>query len=143
MYSTILKIQLAIVCLQEMKTWVFLSWHVRYFTTSRYHTVGLYHNHAVLKHLTTKTSHFITAHFAIIHLVSNRKVLTILGTATDFLTEAFINVAAFLIRPITAIFFVITNLTLRNAFAIFAHKERAVTWLLWKTKRNTQLGVIY
>lgn len=99
--------------------------------------------HAVVKHLRTKNSLYITSHFAIIHLVSNRKVLTILGTATDFLTEAFINVAAFLIRAITAIFFVITNLVLRNALAIFAHKKRAVTWLLWKTKKNTQLGVIY
>lgn len=106
---------------------MFLFWHVSYFTTKRYHTVRLYNNHAVVKLLRAKNSHYIKSQFAIIHLVSNRKVLAILGTATDFLTEAFINVAAFLIRPITAIFFVITNLALRNALAIFAHKKRAVT----------------
>jgi len=81
----------------------------------------------VKKQLRTKNLHYIIPRFVIIHLVSNRKILTILRTAANFLTEAFINVAASLIRPITTVVFGITNTTLRNTLAIFAHKKRAVT----------------
>lgn len=86
-----------------------------------------YYKHPVVKKQLIKNLHYITPHFVIIHLVSNKKILTILRTAANFLTEAFIYVAAFLIRSITTIFFVITNIPLRNTLAIFAHEERAVT----------------
>lgn len=80
-------------------------------------------------------------HVVIIHLVSHRKILTVLRTATDFLTEALVNVAAPLVRAIAAVLSVIADLVLRNAPPILAHEKGAVTWLLWKTKPRTHRGV--
>lgn len=91
-------------------------------------TLEFYNYHAIVKkQVRIKNLHFLTPYLIDIHLVSNRKILTILRAATNFLTETFINVAAFLIRTITTIFFIITHITLRNTLAIFAHEKRAVT----------------
>lgn len=66
------------------------------------------------------------------NLVPNRKILTILRTATDFLTQAFIDMAVSLIRSVTTVLFIVTDLYLRNAFAIFANEKRTVARLFWK-----------
>lgn len=68
------------------------------------------------------------------HLVTDWKVLTILRTSTDFLTQTFIYMAASLIWAIATVILIVTKTSTGNAPAIFAHKKWTVAWLFWKKK---------
>lgn len=68
------------------------------------------------------------------YLVTNWKVLTILRTSTDFLTQTLIDMAVSLIWVISTVILIVTKTSPGNAPVIFAHKKWTVAWLFWKKK---------